>query len=222
MKDFVRDYLRIAVIFAGAAFLLSIIVGLIAGNLFGTALLRAFLVGICFGVLGVAFTFIVKKYLPELAGEAMGEGAPRRDAEERHKVDIVLPEENPRSPSEVTELQSPEEVGAEPVEDLASEESAGESADGYSDKEADTEPVEEVAGEESGAPTRAADLDILPDIAGIAGPSRSPAASSFSPEPAGEPSRAGRPHADAADLANEDPETLARAIRTVLKRDERG
>ena len=245
MKDFVREYIRIAAIVAGAAFFLSLIVGLIAGNPFGTAFIRAFFLGVCFGLIGVGLAFTVKKYLPEVVQQGSEESLQSEPAE-KHAVDIVLPEENPQTLSDAEDVSDVEP--AEEVEDTVGEGIEATESDTFSEEETQPEaavsdeaetPAEQAAApqgaesseERGGARPRKADrlddLDTLPDIAGIA-VTASPSPS-YGNEPAGEIAptpRHSRPRADASTpegyLSNEDPESLARAIRTVLKRDDRG
>ena len=96
MRDFFSSVWKIAAGFAAGAFVLSLLIGLIAGNPFGIALSRAFLLALVFAALGAGLRGVVKAYLPELtAGAAAAAGTPpsadlpgRRGA-----VDIVVPDD---------------------------------------------------------------------------------------------------------------------------------
>ena len=100
VKDFVRDVWKIAAACASGAFLLSLVIGLIAGNPFGIAFFRALLFGILFAGLGVGLRFVVRAYLPELAaagapaGSADASTEPRAAGQRGTAVDIVLPEDD--------------------------------------------------------------------------------------------------------------------------------
>ena len=106
MKDFVRDVWKIAAACSFGAFLLSLVIGLIAGNPFGVVIVRALLLAVLFAALGAGLRFVVKAYLPELitstsspagmdegrsrAGRAGQSGADSRGS----AVDIVLPDDD--------------------------------------------------------------------------------------------------------------------------------
>jgi hypothetical protein len=105
VKDIVRDVWKIAAACAAGAFLLSLVIGLIAGNPFGIAFFRGFLLALLFAGLGAGLRFVVKAYLPELVAlnqsAAAYEGA-NKPADQRGTaesayggaVDIVLPEDD--------------------------------------------------------------------------------------------------------------------------------
>jgi hypothetical protein len=118
VKDFVRDSWKIAAVAATGAFLLSLVVGLFAGNPFGVSFFRALLFALLFAGLGAGVRTVVKGYLPELvaanpqtagatsaaAGGRAGAASDHRGAEASPSadapgglrgaaVDIVLPED---------------------------------------------------------------------------------------------------------------------------------
>jgi hypothetical protein len=240
VTNIMRDYIRNGAVGALAAFFLSLIVGLFSRNPAGTMFLRAFLLGVVFGGLAAAVTFLTKKYLLEQSGEASVR------AEEKKSVDIVLPEESPGKGEglEYT-LEGPEEIEeAEPVEfgdgEMISESDTAiasrtplSSEPGDFEEEIPEELAEETrpadGGEASGAvPVEevgpidvTGELDSLPDISelGSLGGGKS------GPTP---PRRTGPLAAKSSDeavrgyLGDEDPESLAKAIRTVMKRDQKG
>jgi hypothetical protein len=269
VKDFVREYGKVAAIFAAGAFLLSLLIGLVSRNPFGAALLRALLLALLFAGLGAGIRFAVKTYLPELAGQgAAPEGGKPESKDGRGgRVDITLDDERPPSrqrtrPGEGSSLEdSPlaafaqgseeeEAVGEETgtsvdagVMDSLAEELEEElpgAADGREDERGD-EGISLGDGEsaESGGGSAAArssadsaarsgtrkgrrgsdaDADSLPDISSLeiltdrgAGTSGAPGAGEETPEDAVQGA-----------VSGQDPATLARAIRTVLKRDEKG
>ena len=213
MKDALREYGRTVAIFASAGLVLSLLVGLLAGNPFGVMLLRGMLFAIAFGGVGAGMQYVVRRFLPELAGggSAQNEGADDAVKPAGSTIDIVLPEELPSAEGApegrdeaLEELPgTTESGGAAPVEELESAESGpGPGA----------EPAQN-----AGEPGRGRDgFDALPDIGPLgtaAGAERS--ATRYSGARA-KPSDAARNV-----LEREDPASLARAVRTVLKREER-
>jgi hypothetical protein len=240
VRDLIRENWKIAAVSAGAAFLLSLPVGLISGNPFGTVILRAFLLAVCFAGFGVGLRFVVKKYLPELAGgssEVQGASGVEKDSRGT-KIDIVLPEESPRVPDpdlEVDQGSDADMTGPGHIEHEASEPGA--------EAETLTELASELAEEELQSPApgagaegerdtrggRGADLgslardesegglDSLPDISTL-----EVAAESDTGARAPGSRRTSPIDAMRGAVSGQDPATIARAIRTVLKRDEKG
>jgi hypothetical protein len=192
--------------------------------------------------------FVVKKYLPELLG-APPQGV--AEVAERHSVDITLPEEIPGGTPGSREDIEPEELEAadavEPGEGGAAEvmeELGPSSGSGNADVavlegeiEDSAEPavsVEPVAGavgisgEESHPALKKSSqggidsLESLPDFGNL-GNFTSPGKSAGAPSaPPLEAIKPRRPSSAAQAIGDESPETLAKAIRTVIKRDERG
>jgi len=186
-------------------------VGLLAGNPFGVMLLRAVLFAISFGGVGAGMQYVVRRFLPELAG---GTSEESRDADgaaarpEGSTIDIVLPEE-PASPD------TPPQSRDEPLEELpGTGEAAGTAA---------VEELEGVETEASPAPPPAsgeaargtAGLDALPDIGSIG---TGGAARGYQ-RIAGTRTKPSDATRDV--LQRQDPAQLARGLRTMLKKDER-
>jgi hypothetical protein len=242
VKEFVREYGKPAAIFAAAAFVLSFLIGLFSGNFFGTVLFRAFLLGIAFGAIGVGVTFVVKKYLPELSGVA-ALTAPAASPEERHSVDITLQDETPiGSAEDAEELESAEAAEpAGPESDAVLEPAAagdrgamGAAAETDGEYELTERDAVKQAGGELEAEVSDADkgfstsgnlepLPVFGDLGSYGGFSKSSGAQS---EPVSTKPERPRPHrpinAAHGSLEQENPESLAKAIRTIIKRDERG
>jgi len=212
VKDALREYGRTVAMFAAAGLVLSLLVGLLAGNPFGVILLRGILFAVAFGGVGAGMQYVVRRFLPELSGggTAPGDGGDEAAVKPAGStIDIVLPEELPST-------EGAPEGRAEVLEELpGTAESAGAAA------------VEELEGSESRPGTEAASaqqaaepgrgrLDALPDIGPIGtGGGHARSATRFPGERA-KPSDAAR-----GVLEREDPASLARAVRTVLKREER-
>ena len=194
---------RISAIAAGSAFLLSVVIGVIGNVSFGVLILRAVTAAGVFGVGAIGVTIVIDRYLPELrrasaasAGSATG-----------NTVDIVVegedgfetvadgPDENGEEPGVVDngvgELPDDDPDGV--LEEV--EESAGSGETMTSEIDGEVEEIEEIA---SG--------DELPNVDSMA--------DSFTEIPLGEDS------GDESLDSGEDPELMARAIRTVLKREE--
>ncbi|MCX7032009.1 MAG: hypothetical protein NTU62_18070 [Spirochaetes bacterium] len=212
MKDALREYGRTVAIFAAAGLVLSLLVGLLARNPFGVMLIRAVLFAVAFGGVGVGMQYVVRRFLPELAGgEAAGpEGGDDAAAKPAGStIDIVLPEEPPPA-------QGSSEARSETLEELpgtteAIEADAVEELDGAEPAPAPS-PAERTRG-----PARIRDgLDALPDIGSVGTGGDTTRNAPRFPGARRKPSDATRDV-----LEREDPATLARAVRTVLKREER-
>ena len=281
MKDFVREYWKIAAAFAAGAFLLSLLVGLVTRNPFGVVILRALLLAAVFAGLGMGLRFVVRTYLPEISAPgAVPAGGPAAPDETRgSRVDIVLPEERltgrqlygaesresrrkmpegaampaetaseAGEPAEVSDVDQGEDslahAEAEVLEELAEElaqelppagedRAPGEDENAYGDAGAAEFPAARrgvpTPGEMRGVPTpggkaapgEESSPDSLPDISNleIAAEQGSSMAGARSIRRPGSktPEDAMR-----GAVSGQDPATLAKAIRTVLKRDEKG
>jgi hypothetical protein len=211
VKDAVREYGRTVGMFAAAGLALSLLVGLLAGNPFGVMVLRAFLFAVVFGGLGAGMQYVVRRFLPEIAG-GTSDGPQEADGAAANPVgstiDIVLPEE----PSTV---EKPAEGRDELLEELPG---TGEAAGAPAVEE--LEGVDNGAGTEpaSGSPEAArgtGGLDALPDI----GPIGTGGTARGSPRRPGARARPSDATRDV--LERQDPAALARGLRTMLKREER-
>ncbi len=240
MRDFVRESWKIAAAFAVGAFLLSLLIGLLTRNPFGVVLLRALLLALLFAGFGAGLRFTVRTWLPELAGQPGPSGTDARPpaADVRgSKVDIVVGDDDARPGREAYE--SAEEVPssgpdatpgeARPAgfdESATNAEAAalGELTEELSAAE-DTPVAEAVEGDRGEEPSElpgASVLDSLPDIE-LQGESTGTAKTGAK----GRRPRAGASGITPSDavresVARQDPATLARALRTVLKKDEKG
>lgn len=220
---------KIVVGSAGFGLLLSLLTGAISGVPFGTLLVRAILWGVVFGCVGGGLSYLISRYLPELL--AIAPAGPQEDQDRGRNVDIVLPDENPHADQlddDVTGDAEPDELDERGTTLTRSGEDSGEGVS--------TSLVEEVeelgAAEESEErhPFRSAERagngtlssEELPDLddgdtlfshrEGTASNGDYDDISSFS---------GGRPGAETPGVGA-DPEDVAKAIRTVLKRDQKG
>jgi hypothetical protein len=197
VKDALREYGRTVAIFAAAGLVLSLLVGVLAGNPFGIILLRALVFAVLFGGVGVGMQFVVRRFLPGLNDAGPSTDAPSNgsvqpvDAEakaEGSTIDIVLPEEPMPSA----------EAGAATVEPLEELPRSGDSAPSA-----------------TGAAGGTSGLDFLPDIGQL---------QNGEPAPRAAPPRRERTRPSDATrdvLERMDPAQVARGVRTMLKRDER-
>jgi hypothetical protein len=254
----------------GGAFFLSFLLGIFSGNPILTILLRAFLFGVVFALLGGGAAFLLERLIPQLTG---GSGGTREREPPGKNIDIMLAGEEPEEERDVEELAMEDADGQSGIADeltepsmrsrsaLFEEEPASEKAEGaakvpsaFALQNADDEgseatlldekdddngeeleetdvigrparrgaaastgdAIEETAGsEKSGEGT---DLDVLPDMSHFE--------SSFAPVTStGMVNDTETYDSFGSDSlkekgVNEDPATLVKAVRTVIRRDE--
>ncbi len=208
---------------AGAAFILSLLAGLFGGVSFGALVFRAIIGAVIFGAGAMGVSLLVDRYLPELKTSA-GNDTPAGAPEDRPggRVDITVDDSMDADvdssfalEGESEEFESgiaAEEVHAEP--DIAEAELVDEDEDEDEDEEevADLEEADESDEERDSdrsvgeSVPEAGSAQSLPDIEGFSG--------SFAEVPAE------AEELDGAQRSGEDPSIMARAIRTVLKREE--
>jgi hypothetical protein len=220
---------------AGAALLaglLSLIAGIFSGSPFAVILLRVVLSGLALGVISIGVVTLIKRFLPELL--QMSE-MPTAAA----GIDILIPEENPHQSVEVAGDETPS-VPVEAVEDLLAvegndsdvgsletEDESGEEAD-LLEAVGETEAgVDDVSGGEeifaSDTSIRIGKSEALPDIdrldvgfeTGVDNLDHSVQKTGGRAESFGEAQVGGL-------SANQDPEVLAKAVRTFMNKDQEG
>lgn len=210
------DNWKIPAVVAGGAFALSFLIGLFSGALFGIILLRAFIFGIIGGGLALGVPIVADRYLPEV--EESDESAPGSS------VDIVLDQENPHTPGqedfiqEVVEGPSGPKTDSEDVDSLPEDE-------GVSDLEA----VDDGSGEAPSPPPATESRKSGPAPGSLSGlPSLDGFEDSFSAslpadESGGGPSFVGG-FAETVDVdgMEQDPREIAKAVQTILKKDQEG
>jgi len=235
LKDLLGAYGKVGGIGAASGFLLSLLIGLFSGNPFGTVLLRALLLALLFAGFGIGAQVVLGRFLPEIAGvpAAGGETAPK-------KVDIVLPEENPHAAAPGVRVAEP---GGTTEDGVAEAQALAEG--GRTEEDGDVEAMP------SDLPPPGPDEEAASVEEAVEGPAPKPAAAAEPVRPRTETDRprgagplptldslggafgsspkraagASKSRADAGmtgQLGGEDPATIARAIRTVLKKDEKG
>lgn len=212
-----------------AAAVLSLLTGIISGVSFGTFLIRALMWGVIFCGVGTGISYLISKYLPELFSLPSSEG---KDAA-RPKIDIVLPDENPHTGREIDREESLDDADfarTEPVEELGGYDDDGESPPATGDNL--VEEVEELEGplgrprqRSAGSSDEGEDgAEELPDLEGdtddfSATGERSALRSNDISDISSISGRSGK--VDVLGLQT-DSEELAQAIRTALKKDQKG
>lgn len=237
---------------AGAAFLLSILAGIISGVPFGALMLRAVLGAVVFAAGAAGVSVLIDRFLPDLKQSLANPGARKEAAPSGGRVDIVVEDEpfggasggfeleethdgadelsaatGPmRAPAsfddedadEVGELESAEDDADdhEPTPDAAEDgDAAGEFTPGLAAERVHT-VAEDGHAEARGARApggvteampEVASAGSLPDIEGFSG--------SFS-----EPGGGAQVEEEPTSGSSDDASTMARAIRTVLKREQ--
>jgi len=230
--------LRVSIIAAAAAALLSALVGIIAGVGFGPLLLRALAGGALFGGLVYGGFFVAARFLPVQSG-AQAAGKASATEEESHSVDIVLPGEAPGGFPDSRRADEAEDFG-QPLDAMARA-GSGESYLRPNSDDGDDSGLEEIDGPtqaEDGAgaavprPSTTGgaafeDLDVLPDLdgftetfAGTEFPTSSDTPESALPRRADSHFKGGARGGTGSDY--QDPASLAQAVRTILKRDKKG
>lgn len=208
---------KVSAISASAAFLLSVLAGIIGGVSFGALLVRAVVGAMVFGVGAIGVSVAIDRFLPELKAAAASESSDNPGG----NVDIVVEGDD----SDVLVPATADlQMGGDDEGDLAADLSASVDDDqspvelseefetGEADSESEGPALADVgtgAGdEESEQVEELAAADKLPDVEGFAESfSETPTESSVSSIESG---------TDPAD----DPTTMAKAIRTLLKREE--
>lgn len=237
--------LRASLIASAAAAALSALVGAIAGVPFLAILLRAGAGGLAFGAFVYGAIALLRRFTPGLveegaSGESVGHAGPEEEPAPGSSVNIVLPAEGPGAEERGDEAFGADhgaEVGLDAdsgLEELpeaprravrAPEDSGGyEFAAGSLVDAEDAEPVgaRAAVGASPGPAESFDELDVLPDLESLsdsfeAAATRSMTRGSDDDEGARRP----RPQGSGGDR-NSDPAVLAQAVRTLLKRDEKG
>ena len=189
---------------AGGAFLLSFLVGLLGRVGFGIAILRGMLWAVIFGALAFGVDYLLRRFLSELFTDQEN-GA----VEEERSVDITLDEENPLA----GETQASAEESNSAVEDALGE---------NSEEIAELEQVDE-QGETSGSPESKSDDSVEDEVvSGGELPSLEAVETAF--VTSGVEERDDQPQSVSIDALgmDEDPATVARAVRTFMNKDQEG
>ncbi len=193
---------RLIVATAAGAFVIAALSAGLAGVPFAVVLGRAVLAALVFAALGLGVSLVISRYLPELE-EAAGE----ESAE--HGVDIVIDDDDAEASEDTT---GSEDEGRPSDED-----------DGIVDElEESSTPLEQSEGLDSSEPDNAAKSDVIEDVDDDT-MDRLPDLGGFSSAFEGDDGAVQVDSTDSgheSDGGGEDPKVLARALQTMLKRDE--
>jgi hypothetical protein len=107
---------RTSAIAAGAAFILSLLVGGVGGVAFGALILRAVIGAVVFGVGAAVVSLIIDRYLPDLKQSLSAPGGGESEEPPGSRVDIVVDDEEgpdgaPEADFELEEAEEPGELG---------------------------------------------------------------------------------------------------------------
>ncbi len=215
---------RISAFCSGGAFVLSLLIGLVSGNFFGVALLRAFALGIGFGIIASAAYAAMAKWVPEAITEIEtppgGTGAREPNADPAGpRIDITLPAEQPEfvspgAPGEAEEAVDGSFVSFAP-------QAPHEIADSDSPRSADSSGT----GGAYFSGDISDDVDVLPDLESLSDAFVAPEPVSIEESDSSQGSSRGaessRPRAYSPN-DGPDPKTLASAVRTMFNKDQEG
>jgi len=227
--------------FAGlGAFALSVIVAMFSRVPFGTLLLRALLSGLGFACLFFGSLWLLKRFLPDLFDETAHPQELNTDSTPGSVVDIVLPggeEDRLDAATQADGLRvndAPSFMPGISAQSVESGELAREVADLRADALVSNDPADaSSAGSAAPRPSVALDeLDTLPDLDGFSDsfsdgqPGGSVPSDASGGSPAGDASRFmgvsdSMPTAGSPDRGK-DPVVLAKAVQTLLRRDQKG
>lgn len=90
---------KISVIFAGIAFIISLLSGFITGNDIGLIIIRSFISLLVFLLLGYSVVFVLKKYVPEVyqlfrtSNEAISTENSQIDIQDASETEVIKPAE---------------------------------------------------------------------------------------------------------------------------------
>jgi len=203
MKD-----LKIIIAFAGSAFILSFFAGLFGGVSLKWIFLRSIAGSIVFAALGFSLLFILRKFLPEIFSSP-------NDA---NLIDIPM-DENGETPGSQVDIviedtdATPYQEGIEEIREIDGDENpVEESASGYpssviSDSDSDNDHMVEEEGEESGDLPNIEKFSEVFDETTDNINDRNSLTGSVSVDIMGQ---------------EQDPGTVAKAIRTIMKKDQEG
>jgi hypothetical protein len=214
---------KIPAVFSGVGALISLVAGIAGGVSFGLILLRLLISVLLAGALGFAVQYVLQRFLPELAGRAGEESSPA--------VDIVIEDElglggsgpqakgggevQPPSAPEPAEGSQPESLPEPELEAPLEVDSLAAAPEPLPEIGGEEEPgvLETLPGAEEGAFAEES-LDSLPDIGRLGPAPQARTASSLRGELA-------EARLDSL-VKGQDPESLAKAVRTFLKKDQEG
>ncbi|NBF40867.1 MAG: hypothetical protein GVY14_10670 [Spirochaetes bacterium] len=239
--------LKFSAYFAGSAFVIATLTGALAGVAFGAILLRAVIGAIVFAGIGYGSYIVISARLPELLSESAATSSTAQADGYGQNVDIVVDDDGEEdelpAADEPDAAESAQAAGVEQAAETGTSQ-AHVDEDEPGDLEEVAEGVESPAGggdelveeveEVAAAPTDSAasakresedvdenSVDALPDIGGFAGDFESEGAEGAEvvEEDDSNGGFGGSSRAQSHGI-EQDPEVIAKALQTVIKRDE--
>jgi hypothetical protein len=214
---------------AASAFVLSLLTGILFGVGFLTVLLRAFLFGIIFGAAGFGIKSLLRRFLPELFGQSEDADFGEGNSEDAVTESFEPPETNDRAVDIVVEGDEFEASGLYTVQGDLSD-------DQYEAVDAEVEPVmDDEGGDESTKQGYndtvedgdAEDLEPMDDLGGGSLPDLDSFSDSF--QSVADSQEIGESHgsehrSQEFDVlgTQQDTATMAKAVRTFMKKDQEG
>ncbi|MCK5152878.1 MAG: hypothetical protein KAQ93_00845 [Spirochaetales bacterium] len=214
MKDW-----KIIIISAALAFLFSFISGLFGRVSFGVLLFRALSGAFVFGAIGFGIAFLFRRYLPELFELKSGSDSKIDEdfSQIQQKADVSADLENSQADKPVIDISIGDE-SEEPESELSSE---NKNIQANNSNNSGNELVDEIVESGDTAETGENDqvpgnIDVLPDMGVFS--------NSFENEEDVNGNDSSSAGAVTLDIMGEeqDPELVARAVRTMVKKDQEG
>jgi hypothetical protein len=230
---------------AGAAFLLSFLLGLISGATFLFVLIRAAIFGALFFGFAVAVHMLLSRFLPELLGLS-GTEAKEGESEVGSRIDLVVDDDGGRMEAASETIERPRKRVAtdEEAEDIEAflpadgvDEGAAQASEAvgldqgsegrYTERKG-TDGAPFTTGGKGAEPALPPglidDVDVLPDLETMSDSFVSPLVEDAAQRSANEtfPSKASSTFQVTESGSEFDPREMAAAVQTILKRDQKG
>ena len=205
---------------AGGAFALSFFTGMLGKVGFGTAFVRALVWGIVFGGLAFGVEYALKTFLPGLFEKGV-----EMPPDEAPTVDITIEDENPHATGQMVESAAAS-AAASAADSAAPDVAESDETDGFDEVGPDLDPsgaddasdelVEESSEDRRTVPDSQHDdsSDELPGFASME--------STFETAESGDDADESTPVSVDLLGSEEDPEIVARAVRTFMNKDKEG
>ncbi|MCX7025560.1 MAG: hypothetical protein NT080_13240 [Spirochaetes bacterium] len=212
--------LRWSIIVGASAFALSVLIGLVSRVGFAVLLVRALVFGVSFTAVPYLFSILVARFLPELLSDSPESALATEPGREGGHVDIVLPGDD-EIPDPVGTSDRHRLDGLPPDDGELERETESLGAESLIPGETGEQPA---ASGPARPPASFDDLDVLPDLDAFASSFEGPngivgESSGSSDGEGGLPAKRSSEHGA---VSGGDPVELASAIRTILKRDQKG
>ena len=215
-------YLKVAIVGAVGAFILSVLTGVLAGVGFGTVLIRGLLAALLFGAGAVGLRIAVEKVLPDLlSSNTERSGGNRGSDSEGRQSGSASPSAGGRLNIVVEDDAAADGYGDEDSGETDDENGLVEEVEeqGVDDEEAVMESVIAEESERGNSGFSGDELDEIPDIGGFAGSFVS-AGDDDDEASTGTEDSSGSGEGTVKKNSGNDPAQIAKALRTMMNRDE--